>query len=141
MQRPPNCLTLDSFGFCSQCISSDYQLQDGQCLLRITCLNGQYQTSNGVCVDVVTGCTFYNPSSGECLRCSDNRAAVNGLCCPVGQVAFGGQCIDDLAYRNIVLNSDQSQTPTCISYHPTLGNCVACNGNFVPSPINPMTCI
>ena len=93
MQRPPNCLTLNSFGMCSQCVS-DYVLQDGQCFFRRLCANNQYQTSTGVCVDIVFGCSFYNPTTGVCLQCSDGREAINGLCCPIGQHAYQRNCID-----------------------------------------------
>jgi len=141
MQKPANCLALNSFGMCSQCFSADYKLQDGQCVLIRTCGNNQYQTSTGVCVDVVSGCSFYNPTSGVCLRCSNGSEAINGLCCSAGQHAYEGSCIEGLTYRSIVLGSDQSQTPTCLSYHPTMGYCLACNGNFVPSTINPQICI
>ena len=94
-----------------------------------------------MCIDGPAGCSSFNPTSGICLTCSDGTDAVNGICCPSGQNAFKGQCIDAATYRSVRDSAESSDVPTCIKYHPTMGFCIQCNQNFTPSPTSTQTCV
>lgn len=141
LQKPANCLIVDNLGLCASCNGTQFQLQNGQCVLIITCPAGQY-LSNGVCINAPATCSngSFNPATGVCLTCNDGTSAVNGLCCSANQVAYGGQCIESSAYSNIVNSASNTEVPTCIAWHPSLGSCLECNGNYTPDPISPEGC-
>ena len=139
-QLPPNCDKVDNRGLCSSC-KTNYKNVFGLCIKVETCPSNQYMSSSGVCVDVTPGCAAFNPTTGVCLTCSDGTPATNGLCCASGQNAFKGQCISSVSYRQIKEAADQAVVPTCVGYHPTMGHCIECNGNFQVSPVNPTRCI
>jgi hypothetical protein len=143
MQRPNNCLTVDSAGLCQTC-QPNYRNIYGQCHFIVSCLANQYQTSSGVCVDVNANCATFNPSNGHCITCVGGKNAVEGLCCGTGTHAFNGNCIDDQTFRNIRQTADASTVPTCIAYHPTLKTCIECSGRpgqFIVNPFNDRECI
>ena len=140
MQKPSDCDQVDNYGICSKC-NNNYTLTFGQCVKVDKCANNQYKNNYGTCIDVAPGCSLYNPSSGVCLVCSDGKDAVHGLCCPAGTHALGNRCISDVTFLNSRTNSEQSSSPTCLGYHPTKGECLECNGNFKPNPINMKECI
>ena len=128
-QLPKHCLELNDYGLCSKC-EEGCEILNGVCYRRKTCAENQYLHQNRICVDVTPGCKKFNPSSGHCFECNDGSVPINKLCCPAGTHAFGNKCINSIAYRDLILNSETSNSPTCTGYHPTMGYCIACNGNF-----------
>jgi len=138
VQKPANCVIIDNLGLCTACNGTQFQLQNGQCVLIQTCISGQYLSSTGVCVNLPSGCSSgsFNPSTGVCLTCNNGNPAINGLCCLPGQLAVGSQCIDPANYSNIINSGQNSLTPSCITWHPSLGTCLQCNGNFSVDPTN-----
>ena len=72
----------------------------------------------------------FNPSTGVCLSCNDGSAAVGGVCCAAGQVVWGGECISLQGYSSMLVSVGQLDVPVCVSYHPTLGICMECNGDY-----------
>ena len=139
-QIPPNCAEVDQKGFCSSC-KKNYDIVFGMCIMKKKCTDYQYKTSNGVCVDITPGCGYFNPTTGQCLRCKDGSDAKNGLCCPSNYYVFGERCVDAITWRNIRQGAEVNKAPVCMGYHPTLGHCIECNGDYKPNPINPKTCI
>ena len=140
MQKPSNCADIDMNGLCIKC-NTGFQIVFGLCASVTSCVGNQYLSASGVCVDVTPGCQFWNPSTGICLTCNGGAPANNGLCCATGQNAFKGQCISSTAWRDIKLASEQATVPTCQAFHPTIGHCIECNGNFKVNPVNPIECI
>jgi hypothetical protein len=66
---------------------------------------------------------------------------MNGVCCPENQFELSGQCVDANTYNNARRSAENTLTPTCIAFHPSLGTCLACNGNFQVNPATGTTCI
>ena len=141
VQIPQNCLRVDNVGLCIVCKSSDYGIVNGQCVFKKTCGANQYLGDNGQCVEVAPGCSSFNPTTGSCLVCANGSPANNGLCCPDGYAVLSGQCVDPNTYQSIKSAADTSSVPTCVAYHPSLGTCLACNGNFQVGPTTGNTCI
>ena len=104
-QVPPNCAEVDKNGFCSVC-KGNYDNVFGMCVMKKTCPDYQYKTSTGVCVDITPGCGYFNPTTGQCLKCKDGSDAKNGLCCPSNYYVFGGRCLDAISWRNLRLRSE-----------------------------------
>lgn len=52
MTMPDYCLAVNSLGFCTKCVSSEYRIVDGQCIYFKTCLPRQYLSASGACIYV-----------------------------------------------------------------------------------------
>lgn len=126
-QVPNNCLKIDNNGYCTTCSTGDYHIVNGQCVYQKTCQANQYISAFGECVDVPSDCSAFNPSSGVCLTCSNGDAAVGGLCCDGGQVAYFGECINPSDYQGLLESAQSSDVPVCTKMHPSMGRCLECN--------------
>lgn len=135
---PDNCLSVDSLGLCTTCVSSNYRLQQGQCVFFKTCTGQQYLNSAGQCVDVNANCGTWNPSNGQCITCKDASVSpTSGICCPSGQVYSGNTCVDATTLQN----SYQSATgSSCLIRHPSLNFCVKCAQGYAPDYTIPFGC-
>lgn len=138
-QKPANCLSADPIGLCTQCISSDYKITQGLCVLISKCKPSQYLL-NGQCVDAPANCLVFNPSSGVCLTCLDGTSANKGLCCPIGQTVYGGQCVTLASAVALLTAAQSSTTPICVAFHPTTGYCLQCNGQYKVNVQTMTTC-
>ena len=138
-QLPSNCAEVDPKGLCQSC-KKDYKNNFGICVKMKTCPGNQDKSASGVCVDVTPGGKSFNPTTGVCITCIDESPATNGLCFTKGQHAYNGQCISAATYKKIRESVDGALVPTCIAFHPTMGYCIYCNGNFNISPMNPIRC-
>lgn len=135
---PDNCLKVDDLGLCVVCVTTDYRLQQGQCVYFKSCKGQQYLNSAGQCVDVSPNCATWNPSNGQCITCKTaDTQPYRGVCCPVGQVISGGICVD----ANILQKSYQLATgSSCLVPHPALNHCLKCAQNFAPDYTIPFGC-
>ncbi len=135
VQKPKNCRSIDSLGLCTACTNSQYRIINGLCVYHKSCEKGQYLGDTGQCISLPPGCNDANPTTGVCLTCSNGEPAINGVCCPAGQVVLNGRCLSPDTYKSIIESAQASSVPTCIAYHPTMFYCMGCNGNFEVDPI------
>ena len=94
---PDFCLTGDSFGRCSSCMTGYTLISNYNCLFitaipncRIInkdnytkcflCNNGTYADSDGACRPLPAFCGVYDNVNNQCQQCSDNGLMRNGNC-------------------------------------------------------------
>jgi hypothetical protein len=125
---PDNCLSVDSLGLCTSCVSADYRLQQGQCVFFKRCSGQQYLNAGGQCADVNAACATWNPSNGQCITCKvAGTTPVTGVCCPLGQIFSGNSCVD----ANQLQQTFATATgPSCLLRHPSINICLRCSPNF-----------
>lgn len=135
---PDNCLQVDNAGLCTQCVNSNYRLQQGQCVFFQSCQSQQYLNSAGQCVDVSSSCGTFNPTNGLCITCKETGSQpVTGICCPVGQTYSSGSCVNSAALQS----SYQGATgPSCLIRHPSLNICLKCSEGYSPDYTVPFSC-
>lgn len=135
---PENCIAVDSLGLCTACVSADYRLQQGQCVYFKTCVGQQYLNAGGQCADVNAACATWNPSNGQCITCkTEGTSPVSGVCCPLGQVYSGNQCVDS----NTLQQSFSTATGSaCLTKHPSLPYCLRCAQGYSPDYTRPNGC-
>ena len=75
---------------CEKC-PNRHRLNSGQCILKGTCLTGEFLLSDDLtcvsCEEIIFPNTRRQASSTECAKCGDKRMYVNGYCdavCPFG---------------------------------------------------------
>lgn len=133
MSMPNNCKAVNSLGFCTMCVSSDYRIVDGQCVYFRTCLPRQYLSASGACIYVSPECDAFNPSNGMCISCISGNQASAGVCCPTGMI------FSQTRKTCIGLNTSQGVWE-CIIPHPSLGLCLRCPDGFAPDYSTPFGC-
>jgi hypothetical protein len=138
LNLPDNCLTVDSIGLCTQCISTDFRVEQGQCVYFKTCSGQQYLNTGGQCVSVSPDCASWNPSNGQCVTCkAAGTQPSSGVCCLSGQVYSGSQCVDAGALQG---SYQSAAGPACLIRHPSLAVCLKCAQGYAPSYITAYAC-
>jgi poly(3-hydroxybutyrate) depolymerase len=116
-------------GVCGGCpIGEDPCPVVGGLIGKSTCLNEQTDPSNcGGCQNVCP--TGVSCKSGTCNCPIAGQSASNGMCCPGGQTACNGSCIE--------VKNDPNNCGSCDTQCPS-GSCVS--GICVPCPAGEMGC-
>jgi hypothetical protein len=135
---PENCLSVDSNGLCTACVSKEYRVQQGQCVYFKTCVGQQYLNVGGQCGDVNAACATWNPSNGQCITCkTEGTFPVSGVCCPPGQINSNGKCVD----ANTLQQTFATATgPACLVRHPSMPYCLRCTNDHTADYTIPYGC-
>ena len=98
---PHKCVSLNSLANCDKC-EEKYEVLAGKCELCQgpnpdfpcnTCPLHHFVNRKGNCQPVNPECASFDEGTGDCFTCLSGVNAVNGICCPSGQVVSGSTCV------------------------------------------------
>ena len=110
---------------CTKCLSSQYYLTEGACILATNCDPGKYYDSRSF---------ECRPCHESCAEC-DGRESTDCNSCYPGRVLTGGQCIPSKSschkgeYYSEKTTSCATCPPTCSECIDVI-NCIKCNSNY-----------